>query len=97
VHDGIEPVLRMGIDGEASGCHDGKTTCDNGNQRNRDRYTARALLRERFLALEGEGITWMGQPSRQGIALFSARIEFWRSTGVAEWYSILYVRGFKAC
>jgi hypothetical protein len=45
------------------------------------RYTARALLRERFSALEGEGITWMGQPSRQGIALFSVRIEFWRSTG----------------
>src|SRR5712664_4307919 len=37
----------------------------------------------RFLALEGEGITWMGQPSRQGIALFSVRIEFWRSTGHA--------------
>jgi hypothetical protein len=32
------------------------------------------------LALEGEGITWMGQPSRQGIALFSVRTEFWRST-----------------
>jgi hypothetical protein len=44
------------------------------------RYTARAFLRERFLALEDEGITWMGQPSRQGIALFSVRIEFWRST-----------------
>jgi len=38
------------------------------------RYTARAFLRE------GEGITWMGQPSRQGIALFSVRIELWRST-----------------
>ena len=24
----------------------------------------------RLLALEGDGITWMGQPSRQGIALF---------------------------
>jgi hypothetical protein len=34
------------------------------------------------LALEGEGITWMGQPSRQGIALFSVRIEFWRSSGL---------------
>ena len=45
------------------------------------RYTARAFPRERFLALEGEGITWMEQPSRQGIALFSVRIEFWRSTG----------------
>jgi len=44
------------------------------------RYTAWALLRERFLALEGEGITWMGQPSRQGSALFSVRLEFWRST-----------------
>ena len=43
------------------------------------RYAARAFLRERILALEGEGITWMGQPSRQGIALFSVRIEFWRS------------------
>jgi hypothetical protein len=26
------------------------------------RYAARAFLRERILALEGEGITWMGQP-----------------------------------
>jgi hypothetical protein len=39
------------------------------------RNTARAFIREKFLALEGEGITWMGQPSRQGIALFSVRIE----------------------
>jgi hypothetical protein len=38
------------------------------------RYTAR-LPRDRFLVLEGEGITWMGQPSCQGIALFSVRIE----------------------
>ena len=30
----------------------------------------------RFLALQGEGITWTGQPSRQGIALFSVRIQF---------------------
>jgi|SRR3981189_3215799 hypothetical protein len=44
------------------------------------RYAARGFPRERFLALEGEGITWMGRPSRQGIALFSVRIEFWRST-----------------
>jgi len=43
-------------------------------------YTARALLLERILALRGEGITWMGQPSRQGIALFSVRTEFWRSS-----------------
>jgi hypothetical protein len=35
---------------------------------------------ETILALEGEGITWMGQRSRQGIALFSVRTEFWRST-----------------
>jgi hypothetical protein len=28
------------------------------------------FLGGRFLALEGDGITWMGQPSRQGIALF---------------------------
>src|SRR5260370_11822934 len=33
-------------------------------------YTARALLLERTLALRGEGITWMGQPSRQGIRAF---------------------------
>jgi len=33
-------------------------------------YTARALLLERILALRGEGITWMGQPSRQGIRAF---------------------------
>jgi hypothetical protein len=25
-------------------------------------------------------MTWMRQPSRQGIALFSVRKEFWRST-----------------
>src|SRR6266404_5862962 len=43
------------------------------------RYTAR-VPRDRFLAFEGEGITWMRQPSRQGIALFSVRMEFWRST-----------------
>jgi hypothetical protein len=48
------------------------------------RYTARAFLGERFLALKGEGITWMGQPSRQGIALFSVRIEFWLSTPARE-------------
>ncbi len=35
----------------------------------------------RFLAIEGEGRTWIGQPSRQGIALFSVRIESWRITG----------------
>jgi len=29
---------------------------------------------------EGEGMTWMRQPSWQGIALFSVRMEFWRST-----------------
>jgi len=34
------------------------------------------VLRERFLALEGEGVTRTGQPSRQGIALFSVRIQF---------------------
>src|SRR5437016_2708620 len=45
------------------------------------RYTAR-VPRDRFLALEGEGITWMRQPSRQGIALFSVRMEFWRSTAI---------------
>src|SRR6266849_11085500 len=44
------------------------------------RYTARDP-RDRFLAFEGEGMTWMRQPSRQGIALFSVRMEFWRSTG----------------
>jgi photosystem II stability/assembly factor-like uncharacterized protein len=30
----------------------------------------------RFLAAEGEGMTWMRQPSRQGIALFSVRMDF---------------------
>jgi AraC-like DNA-binding protein len=44
------------------------------------RYTAR-VPRDRFLAFEGEGMTWMRQPSWQGIALFSVRMEFWRSTG----------------
>jgi len=51
------------------------------------RYTAR-VPRDRFLALEGEGITWTAQPSRQEIALFSVRIEFWRSTGVTSIYTI---------
>ncbi len=44
-------------------------------------YTARALPLERILALRGEGITWIGQASRQGIVLFSVRTEFWRRTG----------------
>src|SRR5437899_13051627 len=43
------------------------------------RYTAR-VPRDRFLAFEGEGMTWMRQPSRQGIALFSVRMVFWRDT-----------------
>jgi hypothetical protein len=47
------------------------------------RYTAR-VPRDRFLALEGEGITWMRQPSRQGIALFSVHMEFWRSRAVSK-------------
>ncbi len=29
----------------------------------------------------GVSLTWMRQPSWQGIALFSVRMEFWRSTG----------------
>jgi hypothetical protein len=37
---------------------------------------------DRFLAFEGEEMTWMRQPARQGIALFSVRMEFWRSTGL---------------
>jgi hypothetical protein len=44
------------------------------------RYTAR-VHRDRFLAFEGDGMTWMKQPSCQGISLFSVRMEFWRSTG----------------
>ena len=44
-------------------------------------YAGREFLRERVLALEGKGITWIGQLSGEGIALFSVRIEFWRSTG----------------
>src|SRR6266480_5836126 len=48
------------------------------------RYTAR-VPRDRFLAFEGEGMTWMRQPSRQGIAPFSVRMEFWRSTGPTTW------------
>src|ERR1700730_7139004 len=57
------------------------------------RYTAR-VPRDRFLVLEREGITWMGEPSCQGIALFSVRIEFWRSTGLLPRRSNLvgYVR-----
>jgi hypothetical protein len=30
------------------------------------------------LPLDGEGITWMGQASWEGIGLFSVRIEFWQ-------------------
>jgi hypothetical protein len=48
------------------------------------RYTAR-VPRDRFLAFEGEGMTWMRQPSWQGIALFSVRMEFWRSTGFLDY------------
>jgi hypothetical protein len=44
------------------------------------------------LALEGEGITWMGQPSRQGIALFSVRTEFWRSTALNKRNANILVR-----
>src|SRR5260370_14681765 len=58
------------------------------------RYTARAVPRERILALGDEGITWMGQPSRQGIALFSVRIEFWRSAASA-WIVTLVIPGFN--
>src|ERR1700676_574865 len=54
------------------------------------RYTAR-VPRDRFLVLEREGITWMGQPSRQGIAAFSVRIEFWRSTPPLE--AVSYMKG----
>src|ERR1700676_4653737 len=59
------------------------------------RYTAR-VPRDRFLVLEGEGITWMGQPSCQRIALFSVRIEFWRSTTIktAVCYSSPAVRTY---
>ena len=46
-------------------------------------YAPRAFLPERILAVECEGITWIGQASGEGIALFSMRIEFWRST--ATW------------
>jgi len=67
------------------------------------RHTARALLRKRISALEGEGITWMGQPSGEGIALFSVRIEFWGSTAkgqplrTAFWRELcLLLRAFSA-
>src|SRR5258708_4400562 len=38
-------------------------------------------LSGQILGVRGEGMTWMRQPSWQGIALFSVRMEFWRSTG----------------
>ncbi len=60
------------------GCTTGTIGLPNPNQRNVAKTWG--FLRERFLALEGERITWMGQPSRQGSALFSVRIELWRST-----------------
>ena len=49
----------------------------------------RGFLRERFLALEGEGLTWTGQPSRQEIALFSLRIQFGEAVrpGKADMFS----------
>src|SRR5258706_8465468 len=56
--------------------------------------TSRGFPRERILALGDEGITWMGQPSRQGIALFSVRIEFWRSAASA-WIVTLVIPGFN--
>jgi hypothetical protein len=37
--------------------------------------------RDRFWASEGEGMTWMRQSSRQGIALFSVRTEFGEAQG----------------
>src|SRR6266404_1727810 len=58
------------------------------------RYTAWAFLWERFLALEVEGITWTGQSSRQGIAPFVVRIEFWRSTGQEGYTSRICPRQF---
>jgi hypothetical protein len=39
-------------------------------------YAAWTFLPERILAVEGEGITWIGQASGEGIALFSVRLEF---------------------
>jgi hypothetical protein len=41
---------------------------------------AARVPRDRFSALEGEGITWDRTAVGQGIALFSVRMEFWRST-----------------
>jgi hypothetical protein len=37
-------------------------------------------------------MTWMRQPSWQGIALFLVRMEFWRSTGQAPDNSHLFTR-----
>jgi hypothetical protein len=51
-------------------------------------YTAR-VHRDRFLALEGEGMTWMRQPLWQGIALFSVRMELWRSTRVLAYSEVV--------
>src|SRR5260370_33898321 len=59
------------------------------------RYTARDP-RDRFLASEGEGMTWMRQPSWQGIALFSVRMEFWRSTGQDQ-LQLCYAEFRKHC
>jgi hypothetical protein len=54
------------------------------------RYTAR-VHRDRFLAFEGEGMTWMRQPSWQGITLFSVRMEFWRSTTIPAIFRLRFV------
>jgi hypothetical protein len=63
--------------GDWEGCTTGTIGLPNPNQRRREnvrvpasliniyRYTARAFFRERFLAHEGEGITWIGQPSQE--------------------------------
>ena len=64
------------------GCTTGRIGLPNPNQRSVVKTSGFLHPYIYFLALEGEGMTWMRQPLRQGIALFSVRMEFSRSTGI---------------
>jgi hypothetical protein len=46
-------------------------------------YAAR-VPRDRLLALEGEGTTWKGQPSQEGIAIFQCALNFGEAQGVLD-------------
>jgi len=69
----LETFRRAALDQHFAGCTTGTIGLPNPNQRrvvktsgflHPYRYTAR-VPRDRILAFEGEGMTWMRQPSRQ--------------------------------